>query len=278
MGVLMGTLTQQVAQELGQRTVRGDYLPGDALPSEADLSVELEVSRTVVREALKVLAVAVNLAGDRQALLFLESSNRATGLGAHRPVDTPAIESPPGKRSLHRPGAVKLGGIAPTIALIVGRPVVTVTVVRIITVVIPSPSWVPIPSPPRIPVKGKSGSVTVIIPTMVKKASAAEPTSMPAAAMPIAATTAAMPAAATASTTPSAPATATVSLYVRLRCYQSNGNQACKEKVQFHNSIASVPTISTSSLTVPMKSMPAKSLRRSSIWPIALRQTRLDRK
>jgi hypothetical protein len=35
--------------------------------------------------------------------------------------------------------------------------------------------------------------------------------------------------------------------------------------VQFHNSIASVPTISTSSLTVPMKSMPAKSLRRSSI-------------
>ena len=56
MGVRMGTLTQQVAQELGQRIVRGDYLPGDALPSEADLSVELEVSRTVVREALKVLA------------------------------------------------------------------------------------------------------------------------------------------------------------------------------------------------------------------------------
>jgi hypothetical protein len=115
---------------------------------------------------------------------------------------------------------------------------------------------------------------------MVKKASAAEPTSMPASAMPIAATTAAMPASAPASTTPSAPATATatVSLYVRLRCYQSNGNQACKEKVQFHNSIASVPTISTSSLTVPMKSMPAKSLCRSSIWPIALRQTRLDGK
>jgi GntR family galactonate operon transcriptional repressor len=54
--VRVATLTQQVAQELGQRIVRGDYLPGDALPSEADLSIELEVSRTVVREALKVLA------------------------------------------------------------------------------------------------------------------------------------------------------------------------------------------------------------------------------
>jgi DNA-binding FadR family transcriptional regulator len=53
--VRVGTLTQQVAQELGQRIVRGDYSPGDALPSEADLAAELEVSRTVVREALKVL-------------------------------------------------------------------------------------------------------------------------------------------------------------------------------------------------------------------------------
>ncbi len=52
----VATLTQQVAQELGQRIVRGDYTPGDALPSEADLSTELEVSRTVVREALKVLS------------------------------------------------------------------------------------------------------------------------------------------------------------------------------------------------------------------------------
>jgi GntR family transcriptional regulator, galactonate operon transcriptional repressor len=50
------TLTQQVAQDLGKRIVGGDYLPGDALPSEADLSADLEVSRTVVREALKVLA------------------------------------------------------------------------------------------------------------------------------------------------------------------------------------------------------------------------------
>jgi GntR family transcriptional regulator, galactonate operon transcriptional repressor len=49
-------MTQQVAQELGQRIVRGDYPPSEALPTEADLSAELQVSRTVVREALKVLA------------------------------------------------------------------------------------------------------------------------------------------------------------------------------------------------------------------------------
>jgi GntR family transcriptional regulator, galactonate operon transcriptional repressor len=52
----MSTMTQQVAQDLGRRIVRGEFLPGDALPSEADLSADLEVSRTVVREALKVLA------------------------------------------------------------------------------------------------------------------------------------------------------------------------------------------------------------------------------
>ncbi len=56
MGVRVGTLSHQAAQELGRRIVGGKYLPGDALPSEADLSAELEVSRTVVREALKVLA------------------------------------------------------------------------------------------------------------------------------------------------------------------------------------------------------------------------------
>lgn len=56
MGVRVGTLSHQAAQELGRRIVGGNYRPGDALPSEADLSAELEVSRTVVREALKVLA------------------------------------------------------------------------------------------------------------------------------------------------------------------------------------------------------------------------------
>jgi GntR family galactonate operon transcriptional repressor len=49
-------LHRDVVDALGQRIIRGDYQPGEALPSEADLGVNLEVSRTVVREAIKVLA------------------------------------------------------------------------------------------------------------------------------------------------------------------------------------------------------------------------------
>lgn len=49
-------LHREVVDALGQRIVRGDYRPGDALPNEAELGVSLEVSRTVVREAIKVLA------------------------------------------------------------------------------------------------------------------------------------------------------------------------------------------------------------------------------
>jgi DNA-binding FadR family transcriptional regulator len=45
-----------VVDELGSRIVRGDLAPGSVLPREAELSQSLEVSRTVVREAMKVLA------------------------------------------------------------------------------------------------------------------------------------------------------------------------------------------------------------------------------
>jgi GntR family galactonate operon transcriptional repressor len=49
-------LHRDVVEALGRPIVVGDRPPGDALPNEADLSLELEVSRTVVREAIKVLA------------------------------------------------------------------------------------------------------------------------------------------------------------------------------------------------------------------------------
>lgn len=41
---------------LGTRILRGDYQPGDILPKAEALSVELGVSRSVVREAMRVLA------------------------------------------------------------------------------------------------------------------------------------------------------------------------------------------------------------------------------
>jgi DNA-binding FadR family transcriptional regulator len=49
-------LHRDVVDALGLRIVRGDLRPGETIPNEADLSRELEVSRTVLREAIKVLA------------------------------------------------------------------------------------------------------------------------------------------------------------------------------------------------------------------------------
>ena len=49
-------LHRDVVDALGLRIVRGDLKPGETIPNEADLSRELEVSRTVLREAVKVLA------------------------------------------------------------------------------------------------------------------------------------------------------------------------------------------------------------------------------
>ena len=49
-------LHTQVVENLGESIVGGVFQPGDPLPGEAQLANELAVSRTVLREALKVLA------------------------------------------------------------------------------------------------------------------------------------------------------------------------------------------------------------------------------
>lgn len=53
---LAGRLHDQVVDRLGRLILRAEILPGAALPTEADLGAQLGVSRTVVREAIKVLA------------------------------------------------------------------------------------------------------------------------------------------------------------------------------------------------------------------------------
>ena len=45
-----------VVHEIGVRIIRGDLSPGEPLPTEDELGSQLGVSRTVLREALKVLA------------------------------------------------------------------------------------------------------------------------------------------------------------------------------------------------------------------------------
>lgn len=49
-------LHRELVDTLGRRIVRGGLVPGDSLPNESDLGGELNVSRTVIREAIKVLA------------------------------------------------------------------------------------------------------------------------------------------------------------------------------------------------------------------------------
>lgn len=46
----------QIVENVGNRIVRGDWQPGEQLPDEAVLGTELDVSRTVIRETMKVLS------------------------------------------------------------------------------------------------------------------------------------------------------------------------------------------------------------------------------
>jgi DNA-binding FadR family transcriptional regulator len=46
----------QTAHEIGRRILRGDFAPGAVLPNETAFSAELKISRTALREAIKVLA------------------------------------------------------------------------------------------------------------------------------------------------------------------------------------------------------------------------------
>jgi GntR family galactonate operon transcriptional repressor len=55
-GYTMRGLQGRVIEALGAEIVGGNYKPGDLLPREADLTEQYGVSRTSVREAMKVLA------------------------------------------------------------------------------------------------------------------------------------------------------------------------------------------------------------------------------
>ncbi|MBX3532371.1 MAG: FadR family transcriptional regulator [Rhizobiaceae bacterium] len=59
-----GLVHVAVANEIGRRIVRGDYPPGTILPNEAEWSALFGVSRSAVREAVKML-MAKNLLSSR---------------------------------------------------------------------------------------------------------------------------------------------------------------------------------------------------------------------
>lgn len=54
--IVVRNLHGHVIQALGQRIVGGEYRPGDTLPREETLADSLDVSRTALREAMKVLS------------------------------------------------------------------------------------------------------------------------------------------------------------------------------------------------------------------------------
>src|SRR5260370_316039 len=53
--VIARNVHSQVADRIGALIVRGDVLPGNPLPSEVKICEMLDVSRTVVREAIRTL-------------------------------------------------------------------------------------------------------------------------------------------------------------------------------------------------------------------------------
>ncbi|WP_210187116.1 FadR/GntR family transcriptional regulator [Kaistia soli] len=52
----MTSLSDRVAGEIGRRIVSGQYQPGDTLPTEPRVQEEFKVSRTAVREAIRLLS------------------------------------------------------------------------------------------------------------------------------------------------------------------------------------------------------------------------------
>lgn len=69
-------LTHQLTHDLGMAIVKGQYKVGKGLPSEADLCVEYDVSRSATREAVKMLS-AKGLISSRpkQGIQVLPESN-----------------------------------------------------------------------------------------------------------------------------------------------------------------------------------------------------------
>lgn len=57
-------LTRELVEKIGGQIVRGDVEPGGSLPVEAELAKQYQASRTVVREAVKMLT-AKGLVGSR---------------------------------------------------------------------------------------------------------------------------------------------------------------------------------------------------------------------
>jgi len=69
-------LHERVVQQLVQQIVGGAFAPGDSLPTEPDLAQRFGVSRTVVREAVRVLASKGLLAVRQGSGMWVQEPDR----------------------------------------------------------------------------------------------------------------------------------------------------------------------------------------------------------
>lgn len=74
--------TERLTQLFGKRITQGDFAPGVALPSEAELCQQFGASRNVIREVVKVLATKRLIDAQRNRGLFVMPAERWNYLDA----------------------------------------------------------------------------------------------------------------------------------------------------------------------------------------------------
>jgi GntR family galactonate operon transcriptional repressor len=74
--------TERLTQLFGKRITQGDFAPGSALPSEADLCTQFGVSRNIIREVVKVLSTKKLIDAQRNRGLFVMPEERWNYLDA----------------------------------------------------------------------------------------------------------------------------------------------------------------------------------------------------
>lgn len=74
--------TERLTHMFGKRITHGAFAPGSALPSEADLCVQFDASRNVMREVIKVLSTKKLIDAQRHRGLFVMPAERWNYLDA----------------------------------------------------------------------------------------------------------------------------------------------------------------------------------------------------
>ena len=76
------TKTDRLIKDFGKQIAQGEFEPGSALPSEADLCVRFQTSRNVMREVIKVLSTKRLIDAQRHRGLFVMPNDQWNYLDA----------------------------------------------------------------------------------------------------------------------------------------------------------------------------------------------------